>query len=68
MSVSLKRLKDLQDNPYERLYRKLLTPGEVAEMKFNLLGYLKTLIEMDKQYQEWLREKDRKGLHINDNE
>ncbi len=53
-------------NPYERLYGKPLSPDKVAEMKFNLLGYIKTLIEMDRQYQEWLKEKSKKELQQND--
>lgn len=40
----------------EQLYGKLLTPQQVAEMRFNLKNYVKTLIEMDRQYQVWLKE------------
>jgi hypothetical protein len=43
-------------NSYEKLYGKSLTPQQVAEMKFNLLNYVKTLIQMDKQHQAWLKE------------
>lgn len=66
MRLNQERIKVLQENPYEQLYRKPLTKEKVTEMKFNLVGYLKTLIEMDKQYQEWLKEKDGKELHVND--
>lgn len=40
----------------EQLYGKPLTPQQVAEMRFNLKNYVKTLIEMDRQYQAWLKE------------
>jgi len=43
-------------NSYEKLYGKTLTPQQVAEMKFNLLNYIKTLIQMDKQHKAWLKE------------
>ncbi|HET9173874.1 MAG TPA: hypothetical protein VFN56_01185 [Candidatus Saccharimonadales bacterium] len=43
-------------NAFEQLYGKPLTPQQVAEMRFNLKNYVKTLIEMDKQYQAWLKE------------
>jgi hypothetical protein len=54
-------------NPYEQIYGKQLSPDKLAEMKFNLLGYLKTLIEMDRQYQAWLVEKKQKEVDTNDN-
>lgn len=40
----------------EQLYGKSLTPQQVAEMRFNLKNYVKTLIDMDRQYQAWLKE------------
>lgn len=40
-------------SPYERLYGKPLPSEKVAEMRFNLLGFFKTLIEMDRQHEEW---------------
>jgi hypothetical protein len=43
-------------NSFEQLYGKSLTQQQVAEMKFNLLNYVKTLIQMDKQHQAWLKE------------
>lgn len=66
MRLNQEHIKDLQENPYEQLYRKPLTQEKVTEMKFNLVGYLKTLIEMDKQHQEWLKTKNEKDLHVND--
>ena len=41
---------------FEQLYGKPLTDQQVAEMKFNLLNYVKTLIQMDKQHKAWLKE------------
>ncbi len=38
-----------QLNPYEKLYNRNLSENEMAEIKHNLLGYLKLLIEVDKQ-------------------
>jgi len=55
-------------SPYERLYGKTLPPEKIAEMKFNILGFLRTLLEMDKQYQECQQQKTISGLHKNDNE
>lgn len=43
-------------NAFEQLYGKPLTPQQVAEMRFNLKNYVKTLIQMDRQYQAWLKE------------
>lgn len=54
--------------PYEQLYGKNLSQEQQAEIKFNLVGYLKTLIEMDVQHREWSKEKEQRRLHINDNE
>lgn len=35
-------------NPYERLYGKTLTKQATTEARFNLGGYLKLLVEMDR--------------------
>lgn len=43
-------------NPFEQLYGKPLSKQQVAEIRFNLKNYVKTLIQMDKQYQAWLKE------------
>ncbi len=54
-----------QSNPYERLYGKPLAPEKVAEIKFNFKNYIELLIQMDRQYQEYLKTKD---LTENDNQ
>lgn len=49
------------DSPssYEELVGKPLSEAEEAEMKFNLVNFMETLIAMDRQHQEWLkRQKD----------
>jgi hypothetical protein len=48
----------------EKLYNKPLTEERVAEMRHNLVGYIEVLIQMDCQYQEYLKVK---GLQANDN-
>lgn len=45
-------------NDYEKLYGKSLTAQQVAEMKFNLVNYVKILIQMDKQHDAWLKEQE----------
>jgi len=45
---------------YEQLVGKFLTPEQVAEIKFNLVKYVETLIEMDRQHQDWLKEQKNK--------
>lgn len=42
---------------FEKLYGTSLTSQQVAEMKFNLVSYVKTLIQMDKQHKDWLEKK-----------
>lgn len=54
-------------SPYQKLYKRPLSPEEVAEIKFNLIGYFKTLIEMDRQYQAWQKSKSTSKLTTNDN-
>lgn len=49
--------------PYQHLYKRRLKPAEAEEMHYNLTGYIRVLIEMDKQYQEWLKKKE---LHNKD--
>ena len=43
------------ENPYEELCGKPLTEAEEAEMKFNLVNFMETLIAMDRQHQEWIK-------------
>lgn len=52
-------------NSFETLYGKALTKQQVAEMKFNLVNYVKLLIQMDKQYQNWLKEQSDKKNNQN---
>jgi hypothetical protein len=54
-------------NVFERLYDKQLDADQVAEMRYNLTGYLRVLVEMDKQYQEYLKQQKQEGnLNAND--
>ena len=41
-----------QLNPLEKLYKKKLSPDEQEELKHNLFGYLKLLLEMDREQKE----------------
>jgi hypothetical protein len=43
-------------NAFEVLYGKPLTGAQKAEMKFNLVNFIETLISMDRQHQEWLKQ------------
>ena len=43
-----------EENPYEELCGKPLTKDEEAEMNFNLVNFVETLIAMDRQHQEWI--------------
>lgn len=45
-------------NPYEELLGKPLSEAEEAEMKFNLVNFMETLIAMDRQHQEWLKNQE----------
>ena len=46
-------------SPYEELCGKPLTEAEEAEINFNLVNFVETLIAMDRQHQEWLdKQKD----------
>lgn len=45
------------DNPYEELYGKPLTKDTEAEMHFNLVNFVETLIAMDRQKQAWDKNK-----------
>lgn len=57
-----------QLNAYEKLYDKKLDDENVAEMRYNLVGYFQVLIEMDRQYQEYQKQKKQKKVLIkNDN-
>ncbi|MGH7197114.1 MAG: hypothetical protein ACREGJ_05140 [Candidatus Saccharimonadales bacterium] len=51
-----------RDHPpslYEELCGKTLTETEEAEMTFNLVNFMETLITMDRQHQDWLaKQKD----------
>ncbi len=40
--------------PFEELYGKPLSQDEVNEMKSNLVNYVQTLIQMDRQHKTWL--------------
>jgi hypothetical protein len=42
-------------SPYEELVGKPLTKDEEAEMKFNLVNFVETLIAMDRQHQKWIK-------------
>lgn len=41
--------------PYEELCGRPLTETEEAEMNFNLVNFVETLIAMDRQHQAWLQ-------------
>ena len=43
------------DNPYEELYGKPLAKDKEAEMHFNLVNFVETLITMDRQHKAWLK-------------
>jgi hypothetical protein len=45
-------------NSFEQLYGKTLTPEQLAELKFNLVKYVETLIQMDRQHKAWLERKN----------
>lgn len=44
-------------SPYEELCGKPLTKEQEAEMKFNLVNFVETLIAMDRQHKAWLKNK-----------
>ena len=45
--------------PYKELCGRPLTETEEAEMTFNLVNFMETLIAMDRQHQDWLeKQKD----------
>lgn len=51
--------RDHPPSPYEELCGKPLTEAEEAEMAFNLVNFMETLITMDRQHQDWLaKQKD----------
>lgn len=45
------------ESPYEELYGKPISKDKEAEMHFNLVNFVETLIAMDRQHQEWLKNK-----------
>jgi len=47
--------RDDPTSPYEELCGKPLSESEEAEMKFNLVNFVETLIAMDRQHQEWVK-------------
>lgn len=49
--------EDPEDNPYELLCGKPLTKEQRAEMNFNLVNFMETLIAMDRQHKAWLENK-----------
>lgn len=51
----MKKSQPLQ-NPYKRLYNKPLSTEQMAEMRFNLINFVETLIQMDIQHKEWLKQ------------
>ncbi len=48
---------DPAESPYEELCGKQLTVAEEAEINFNLVNFVKTLIAMDRQKQAWDKNK-----------
>lgn len=54
-------------DPFERLYGKPLTAEQKAEIKFNLVRFIETLIAMDRQHQEWLKAKANAATNTNKN-
>jgi hypothetical protein len=46
---------DPADSPYEELCGKTLTKEQEAEINFNLVNFVETLIAMDRQHQEWIK-------------
>lgn len=48
--------RDDPNSPYEKLCSKPLTEAEEAEMNFNLVNFVETLIAMDRQHQTWLEQ------------
>lgn len=47
--------RDAPKSPYEELCGKSLTKEQKAEMLFNLVNYVETLIAMDRQHKAWLK-------------
>lgn len=45
-----------KSNFFEQLYEKTLTAQQFDEITFNINGYIRVLIEMDKQYNECVDE------------
>jgi hypothetical protein len=43
--------------PYEKLYGKPIAKDKEAEMHFNLVNFVETLIAMDRQKQAWDKHK-----------
>ena len=48
--------RDDPTSPYQDLCGKPLTEAEEAEMNFNLVNFVETLIAMDRQHQDWLEQ------------
>jgi len=48
-----------QPNPYEKLYGRAITMEQTREARFNLGGYLKSLIEMDQANKAKHKQKER---------
>ena len=60
-----KAITTIQDEPggstYEELCGKPLTKDQEAEIHFNLVNFVETLIAMDRQHKEWLeKQKEQK--------
>lgn len=50
---------------YEELCGKSLTKEQQAEMTFNLVNFMETLIAMDRQHKEWLKNQNEQTKEIN---
>lgn len=51
-----------KDSPFSEHYGRQLTDDELAELRFNLVNFIETLIQMDRQHQDWLqRNKQEEG-------
>jgi hypothetical protein len=51
-------------SPYEELCGKPLTKEQEAEMHFNLVNFVETLIAMDRQKQEWDKNKKQQSKEV----
>lgn len=42
------------NGPYQELYDRPLTKTREAEINFNLVNFVATLVKMDRQHKDWL--------------